>query len=86
MVELADYECIKLLADILKFVMTLFVHEQKTDYELLNIILESCQVVYYSAAKKRKVFLSALIADHGIWADAQSWRDMVEYMVRKKIG
>jgi hypothetical protein len=25
--ELANYECMKLLADILRFVMTLFVHE-----------------------------------------------------------
>ena len=25
--ELASYECLKLLADILRFVMTLFVHE-----------------------------------------------------------
>lgn len=26
-VELANYECMKLLADVLRFVMTLFVHE-----------------------------------------------------------
>ena len=25
--ELANYECMKLLADVLRFVMTLFVHE-----------------------------------------------------------
>lgn len=26
-IELANYECMKLLADVIRFVMTLFVHE-----------------------------------------------------------
>ena len=37
--ELENYECMKLLADILRFVMTLFVHEQLSDYKLLYMIL-----------------------------------------------
>ena len=37
------------------------------------------------AARKRKVYLSSLIADHGIWGDSNNWRDMVEYMIRLKM-
>ena len=40
--ELQNYECMKLLADILRFVMTLFVHEQLSDYKLLYMILQIC--------------------------------------------
>ena len=84
-VELANYECIKLLADVLRFVMTLFVHEQLSDYKLLYMVLESSQLVHYMAARKRKVYLTSLIADHGIWGDSNNWRDMIEYMIRLKI-
>lgn len=37
------------------------------------------------AAKKRKVYLSTLIADHGIWSDTANWRDCIEYMIKLKI-
>ena len=37
------------------------------------------------AAKKRKVYLSTLIADHGIWSDTGNWRDCIEYMIKLKI-
>ena len=83
--ELANYECMKLLADVLRFVMTLFVHEQLSDYKLLYMVLESSQLVHYMAARKRKVYLSSLIADHGIWGDSNNWRDMIEYMIRLKM-
>ena len=75
----------KLLADVIRFVMTLFVHEQLTDFKLLYMVLECCQLVYYMAAKKRKVYLSSLIADHGIWSDSTNFRDCIDYMIRLKI-
>ena len=83
--ELANYECMKLLADVLRFVMTLFVHEQLTDYKLLYMILQICQLVYFTASKKRKVHLSSLILDHGIWSDSSNWRDTIEYMIKLKL-
>ena len=83
--ELANYECMKLLADVLRFVMTLFVHEQLNDFKLLYMALQCCQLVYFTAARKRKVYLSSLIADHGIWSDLGNWRDCIDYMLRLKI-
>ena len=67
--ELSNYECMKLLADIVRFVLTLFVHEQLSDFKLIYVTLDCCQLVYFTAAKKRKLYLSSLIADHGIWSD-----------------
>ena len=76
----------KLLADILRYVLTLFVYEQLSDYRLLYIVLEFSQQLYCSMSKKkRKVHLSTLIADHGIWSDTGNWRDLIEYMINLKI-
>ena len=83
--RLHNYECLKLIADILRFVLTLFVHEQLTDYKLLYTVLEcSCQV-YYASEKKRKVFLNSLLYDHGIWGDMANWRETIDYMMRLKL-
>ena len=49
------------------------------------MILQICQLVYFTASKKRKVFLSSLIQDHGIWSDSSNWRDCIEYMINLKI-
>lgn len=38
---LANLESLKQIADVMKFILTLFVHEQSNDYKLLYTILES---------------------------------------------
>jgi len=35
-----NIECLRLIADILRFVLTLFVHEEDADYRLLAAILD----------------------------------------------
>lgn len=40
--ELSNYECMKLLADIVRFVLTLFVHEQLSDFKLIYVTLDCC--------------------------------------------
>ena len=53
---LKHLECLKVIADIIKFILTckitlakhiVFVHEQSNDYKLLYVILESSQNIYY---------------------------------------
>ena len=83
--QLESYECLKLIADIQRFVLTLFVHEQFNDYKLLYVILESSQNVFYCKEKKRKVYLSSLLYDHGIWSDMNNWKECIDYMLRLKI-
>jgi hypothetical protein len=38
--SIENVECLRLIADILRFVLTLFVHEEDADYRLLSVILE----------------------------------------------
>lgn len=52
-----NYECLKLVADVIRFVLTLFVHEQFSDFRLLYTILDSSSLIYYIGAKKRKIYL-----------------------------
>ena len=39
--KLESFDCLKLIADIQRFVLTLFVHEDFNDFKLLYVILES---------------------------------------------
>lgn len=50
---LQSQECLKLIADIIKFILTLFVHEQSDDYKLVYNILESSQNIY-TCTNRRK--------------------------------
>ncbi len=36
-----NIECLKMISDILRFVLTLFVHEESINYELLITILDA---------------------------------------------
>ena len=38
--KIENLECLKIIADIIRFVLTLFVHEQDADYRLLAAILD----------------------------------------------
>ena len=38
--QIHSFECLKLIADIIRFILTLFVHEQIYNYRLFNAILE----------------------------------------------
>jgi hypothetical protein len=82
--QILSYECLKLIADILRFILTLFVHEQLYDYRLFYMILECSQYIYYTQ-KKRKVYLSALLYDHGIWSDMTNWKECIDFIIKLKI-
>ena len=45
--SIENVECLRLIADILRFVLTLFVHEEGADYRLLSVILDVSQNMYY---------------------------------------
>ena len=41
--------------------------------------------MYFCKERKRKVYLSALLHDHGIWSDINNWKECIDYMLRLKI-
>jgi len=38
--KIENIECLKIIADLMRFVLTLFVHEEGADYRLFHAILE----------------------------------------------
>ena len=64
--KIEDQACMKVISDIIKYVLTLFVHEQVTDYRLLAAILESSSNLYQKL-ERRKQSLSMFLMEHGIW-------------------
>ena len=79
-------ECHKQLADIIKFILTLFVHEQSNDYRLLYSVLDSSHHIYFLPSNRRKQFLYTLLEDHGIWhGDAHNWHECIMEIVTLKI-
>lgn len=80
-----NYECLKLVADVIRFVLTLFVHEQFSDFRLLYTILDSSSLIYYLGAKKRKIYLHQSLFDHGIWSDISNWRECIQYTMKFKV-
>ena len=75
---------LRLISDILRFILTLFVHEQDADYRLLAVILESSQQLFF-ISNKRKQNLTYYLLDHGIWQDTGAWRECIEATVKYKI-
>lgn len=51
--SIENVECIRLIADILRFVLTLFVHEEGADYRLLSVILDVSQNLFYVNNKRK---------------------------------
>ena len=83
--QIKDKECMKLLADILRYTLTIFVHQEVSDFKFLYVIMEVSQNLYYSTNKNRKVYLTSQIYDHGIWQDLANWKECIDYMIRLKI-
>lgn len=79
-----NIECLRLISDILRFVLTLFVHEQDADYHLLAVILDCSSHMYY-LKDKRKQNLSYFLVDHGIWSDTGAWRECIEATLKFKM-
>ena len=76
---------LKLIADVIRFVLTLFVHEQSDEFRLLFTILDSSSHIYFIGSKKRKIYMYQVLQDHGIWSDIDNWRELVNYTIRFKI-
>ena len=80
-----NLDCLKLLSDVIRFLLTLFVHEQQIDYELLSAILDSSQFLHF-LQNNRKIYLTNYIVDHGIWSNnIRAWKECIERNVAMKM-
>lgn len=81
-----NMDCLNLLSDLIRFILTLFVHENAIDYQLLRAMLESSSYLYHvSTQTKRKSLLTHFIMDHGIWADLQAWKECIDINIKDKM-
>ena len=55
--KIKNLDCLKLLSDVFRFVMALFVHEQNMDYDFISAMLDTCQYLYYPE-NNRKVYMT----------------------------
>ena len=78
-----NFESLKILGEIIKYMLTAFVHDKDHDYKIIYAILLSSQFLY-SLKNKRKIFLTTLLNDHGIWQDTQKWKSWIQRILNKK--
>jgi len=83
--SIENLETLQQISDILRFVLTLFVHEQDCEYLLLGVILEISQQLYYMN-NRRKRYLLFYFMDHGIWADTNKWRECITSNIKYKMS
>lgn len=84
--QIDDMDCLNLLSDLMRFILTLFVHESSIDYQLLRAMLESSSYLYHvSGLTKRKSLLTHFIMDHGIWADLNAWKECITINIKDKM-
>ena len=77
-------DCLRLMSDLIRFLLTLFVHEKQIDFELLRAMLESSSMIFY-LQNNRKTLLTHLIMDHGIWKDIQAWKECIDANIKIKM-
>ena len=76
--------CFKSIAEILRFVLTLYQHEELVENKLLYTILQtSCSL--YILPKKRKTYLYTLLQDHELWTSNTPWQRLIKNELKTKI-
>jgi hypothetical protein len=66
-------EALKTLGELLKYLLTAFVHEKDENYKIISAILHSSQLIFHvktsNDEKVTKVYLTNYLHDHGIWQE-----------------
>lgn len=84
--QIRTSEVLKLISDVIRFTLTLAVHDQLREYRLIYYILDSSSQIFTVNSKKRKQFLYNLLQDHGIWSDMSNWAHLIRFSLLMKIG
>ena len=82
--QVTDIECIKIIADLMRYLLTVFVHEKNIDFELLRAMLEASSQIYF-VDNKRRTLVTHYVWDHGIWRDIEAWRQCIEVNIKYKV-
>jgi hypothetical protein len=65
---------LKSLSEIVKYLVTVSIHDKQNDFEIIHAVLGCSQFIYaIDDVSMRKVTLTHMIKDHGIWQDISKW-------------
>lgn len=80
-----NHEALKTLGELIKYMLTAYVHDKDDNYRIIYSILHSSQQIYYSALgttnDKNKIFLTTYLNDHGIWQEIEIWRGCISKII-----
>jgi len=62
-------EALKTLGEILKYLLTAFVHEKDENFKVIHSILHCSQLIFCLHEEKHKIYLTHYLSDHGIWQE-----------------
>ena len=72
--KLESLNILKSLAEIIKYLITVSIHDKQNDFDIILHVLGCSQFIYaIDNVSLRKILLTHLIKDHGIWQDISKW-------------
>ena len=81
-----SHEVIKMIGEIVRYLLTLIVHENlKDEHRLLYTIIDSSSQIYFQKPTRRKLYLYQLVQEHGIWSDIKYWKLLLEFSLHLKL-
>lgn len=81
-----NFDCLKALADLLMFVLTVMEHEELTDNRLLyTILFSSCHLYVIPFQVKRKSYLYNVLSEHSIWSQSTAWSFCIKNELNTRI-
>ena len=72
--KLANMSIMKSLSEIIKYLITVSIHDKQNDFEIIISVLGCSQYIYaIDETSMRKVLLTHWIKEHGVWQDISKW-------------
>ena len=72
--KLASVELLKSLSEIIKYLITVAIHDKHNDFLIIHAVLGCSQSVYaIDDSNMKKILLTHNLRDHGVWQDISKW-------------
>ena len=76
---------LKSLSEIIKYLITVSIHDKQNDFEIIHAVLGCSQFIYAIDEKTmRKVLLTHSVREHGIWQDISKWIIWIYKVIENK--
>jgi hypothetical protein len=83
--KLKKMSILKSLCEIIKYLITVSIHDKQNDFEIIHAVLGCSQFIYAIDEKTmRKVLLTHSLKEHGIWQDISKWIIWIYKVIESK--